>query len=138
MANKQKRGKKFRVSGGRHACKRKVLGYGRKAYNYSSHLKDANSCVLVINRKRTDRKKSVKKVKRRALKKFYQLYRSPETGQLRKRFVKRLFLGKANGYRWVHTNTGNCHEKCFLAIELCLKTGMDRNITGTDPIFFGF
>ena len=44
-------------------------------------------------------KKKPKVVKRRGLKKFYQLYRSAETGQLRKRFVKRLFKGEPNGYR---------------------------------------
>ena len=44
-------------------------------------------------------RKKVKMVQRRNLKKFYQLYRSPETGQLRKRNVKRFFNGNASGYR---------------------------------------
>ena len=64
---------------------------GRKSYRYSSYLRDSSSCVLVINRKMIHGKKKTKVVKRRGLKKFYQLYRSGETGQLRKRYVKRLF-----------------------------------------------
>ena len=106
MANKQKRFKKFGLAGGRHSSKRKALGYGRKAYKYTSNLKD-DSCVLVIRRKTID-KKSVKKVNTvKKMKRFYQIYRSSETGQLKKRFVKRLFHGKPNGYRWVHKNTRN-------------------------------
>ena len=105
MPNKQKRLKKFGLAGGRHSSKRKALGYGRKAYKYTSNLKE--SCVLVIRHKIID-KKSVKKVNSvKKMKRFYQIYLSSETGQLRKRFVKRLFHGKPNGYRWVHKNTRN-------------------------------
>ena len=97
MANRQR----FGLAGGRHRIKRKALasGSGKKSYRYSSCLKDSSSCVLTISRKMITGKKKPKVVKRRGLKKFYQLYRSAETGQLRKRFVKRLFKGEPNGYR---------------------------------------
>ena len=66
----------------------------------TSNLKE--SCVLVIRHKIID-KKSVKKVNSvKKMKRFYHIYRLSETGQLRKRFVKRLFHEKPNGYRWVH------------------------------------
>ena len=102
MANKQKNLKKFGQGGGRHSSKRKVLRAREKWYRheYSCYLKDeSSSCVVVIKRKKLKGRKKVKIVQRRNLKKFYQLYRSPETGQLRKRNVKRFFNGNASGYR---------------------------------------
>ena len=93
MARKQKYSHKFGLGGGMHTTKRKVLGYGRKAQRFTCCYKEGCSSVLIIRRKMIDRKRNVKSAKRRALKKLDQLYRSPETGQLRKRSVKQLFHG---------------------------------------------
>ena len=96
MANKHKRPKKSCLAGGKRGSKRKALGYGRKNINIHPILKESQSCVLVIHGKPIHRK-SVKKVKSvKQLKKFYQIYWSAETGQLRKRFFKRFFHGKAS------------------------------------------
>ena len=94
MANKQRHLKKFGQGGGRHSSKRKVLRAREKWYRheYSCYLKDeSSSCVVVIKRKKMKGKKKVKMVQRRN--------RSPETGQLRKRNVKRFFNGNTSGYR---------------------------------------
>ena len=75
------------------------------------------------------RRKKNKSIKKQSLKRFYQLYRSPVTGQLRKRYVKKLFKNAANGYRFInigslqqHVSEISLHSAtCKKAIELATK-----------------
>ena len=88
MANKQKHLKKLDRGGSRHISERKVLRAREKWYRheYSCYLKDESSSVLLLLNVKNEGKEKVKMIQRRNMKNKYQLYRSPETGQLRNIF----------------------------------------------------
>ena len=134
MAIGRKKIRKFGLGGGIHSSKRKALGYGRKAYQYSCQFKEGAAHVLVIRRSCIRKKLNRKTAKKRALKKFYQLYRSAETGQLRKRYVKRYYSGVAEGYRFINLGSLQEHVSEISLHSATCKKAIDLGLKGISPV----
>ena len=102
---------KFGLGAGRHRTRRRALCLGKNYGKYTSHFMEehGNSNILVIKQRSRTEKKKIKSIKKQSLKTFYQLYRSPVTGQLMKRYVKQLFKNAANGYRFINISSLQQH-----------------------------
>ena len=102
--HKAKPPRRFGMAHGKHSQRRKErvqeAKVGRKSFKYKCERQENNKITLKVQQ--GIRRRKSRFLKKRGIKRYYQLYRSPFTGQLKKRVVSKLFDSTASGYRLVN------------------------------------